>query len=64
MTPPIRLDNCPLPKLMQNQPYQRQTRLTNRIGASAGLSHSAAIQISMIASGNHTVMFITPPYSL
>ena len=29
---------------------------------SAGLLHSAAEQILMIASGNHTIIQMTPPY--
>ena len=62
MSPPTRLDDYPAEIVFQSK-SQHQTNPANEIGASAGLLHSAANQIIMIAGGNQSMMFITLPYN-
>ena len=63
MSPPIRLDDC-LGWIVMKSKSQHHEDLVGKIGVSAGLLYSAADHIKMISDGNHSIMFITPPYRL
>ena len=63
MTPPTRFDDC-IANTDEICALLYDPCLVDEIGASSGRCVAQRIKIYMIASGNHTTIYMTPPYKM
>ena len=64
MTPPIRLDNYFVKINAEIFPFCIHRHLSHKLVRRRGGAPRSESIIPMIAGGNHTIIYMTPPYSV